>query len=71
MRFVVVAATDVDIGRAVGKEQNRSTSFKFTLFLSFNLQTDDSAQSDWGYWNAFKTGMGGDQKNMSNRWWNT
>ena len=43
MRFVVVAATDVDIGRAVGKEQNRSTSFKFTLFLSFNLQTDDSA----------------------------
>ena len=23
MRFVVVAATDVDIGRAVGKEQNK------------------------------------------------
>ena len=43
MRFVVVAATDVDIGRAVGKEQNRSTSFKFALFLPFNLQTDDSA----------------------------
>ena len=43
MRFVVVAATDVDIGQAVGKEQNRSTSFKFTLFLSFSLQTDDSA----------------------------
>ena len=43
MRFVVVAATDVDIDRAVGKEQNRSTSFKFTLFLPFNLQSDDSA----------------------------
>ena len=43
MRFVVVAATDVDIGRAVGKQQNGATSFKFTLFLPFNVQTDDSA----------------------------